>query len=300
MMFGATVLMVAALTAPAPQARENRAPQTDETVAVAKGARLTVDNFAGEVVIRTWNRDSLRVQARHDRQVKVNIRNTAAGVTISSEHQGRGSVDFEISMPAWMPVKVGGTYNFITVEGAQSEVSAETTRGDIVIKGGTGTVTAKSISGEVIVEGARGRIIASSVNEGIRITDASGDISAESNNGDIRLTAIKSPSVEANTINGSIDFEGPPVDRGRYRLTTHNGNINVAVPESSNVSFTVRTYQGRFSPTLTNLTGPPRSEVRQGRRTTYTLGNGSADMELESFGGSIRVGGPGSLKPVKK
>lgn len=283
------MLVAAALTIPAVQGRQPRAPQTDQTVTVARGARLTVENFAGEVVVRAWDRDSLRVQARHSPSVKVEVRTTPAGVVVRADHQARGSVDYEISIPAWMPVRVGGTYNFITVEGSQSEVSAETTRGDVVIKGGTGTVTAKSIMGEVIVEGARGRVTANSVNQGIRITGASGDITAETTNGSISLSQITAQNVDVNTINGDIAFAGPAADRGRYRFTTHNGDITVAIPEASNVTFTVRNYQGSFSSTF-KLNGPPRSEVRQGKRTVYTLGSGSAEMELETFGGSIRVG----------
>ncbi|MBA2304657.1 MAG: hypothetical protein H0W08_18770, partial [Acidobacteria bacterium] len=215
------MIFAAALAVFPQQGREARTPTTDETVAVARGARLTVENFAGEVVIKAWERDSLRVQARHDSRAKVNIRTTAAGVAIRTDNQARGSVDYEISAPAWMAIKVVGTYNFITVEGSQSEVSAETTRGDVVIKGGTGSIVARSIQGEVIVEGVRGRLTASSINEGVRITGASGDISAESTNGDITLTQIKSQNVEVSTINGDVQFDGQLTDRGRYRFTTH-------------------------------------------------------------------------------
>jgi DUF4097 and DUF4098 domain-containing protein YvlB len=298
MMFGATVAIAAALTVPV-QAREMRAPQTDQTVTVVKGGRLTIENFAGEVVVRSWERDSVRVQARHGQRVKVNVRNTQGNVRVSADSAGHGSVDYEISAPAWMPVKIEGTFIFISVEGSQSDVSAETTRGDIVIKGGSGTVVAQSIEGEVVLEGVRGRITASSVNEGVRISDASGEISVESSNGDIRLTRIKSPNVEASTINGDIVFEGPPADRGRYRFTTHNGDITAVIPESSNVTFVVRSYQGRFSPSI-KLAGPPRADVRQGRRTNYTLGTGSAEMEMVTFGGSIRVGTPETIKLKEK
>jgi hypothetical protein len=298
-MFAAFVLIVAALAAPAPQERQSRTPRTDETVAVAKGARLTVDNFAGEVVIKAWDRDSLRVQAMHNSRTKVNIRTTPSGVVVRAQHeQAPTSVDYEISVPAWMPVRVVGTYNFINVEGTQSEVSAETTRGDVTVRGGTG-VTAKSIEGEVVVDGARGRIVASSVNEAVRITAASGEITVETTNGDITFTQMKAQNVEGSTVNGDILFEGAPADRGRYTFTTHNGDITIAIPESSNVSFSVRSYQGRFSPTI-NVSGPPRSEVRQGRRSTYTLGNGSAEMELETFGGNIRVIPPSALKLKEK
>ena len=50
----------------------------------------------------------------------------------------QGSVDYDITAPAWMPIKVEGTYNFVTMDGVQGEVFATSVRGDIVIKGGTG------------------------------------------------------------------------------------------------------------------------------------------------------------------
>ncbi len=176
------------------QERGRRTPQTDRTVTVAKGARLSVSNDAGEVVLRTWDRDSLRVQASHSARVTVDIQTTGNIVTVRSRaSSGAGGVDYEITAPAWLPVKVSGQFLYIGIEGAQNEVSAETVSGDIVVKGGSGFVTAKSIQGEVIVEDAKGRINVSSVNEGIRITGASGDVTAESTNGDIALDAASTP-----------------------------------------------------------------------------------------------------------
>lgn len=289
-----TSLILSALLAQQPSAREARAPETDQTVAVTRGARLLVDNFAGEVIVKTWNRDQLRVQARHPARVKVAIRTTTAGVTVRADSSGPpSSVDYEITAPAWMAVKVAGTYNFITVDGAESEVTAETTSGDILIKGGSGTVIAKSIQGEVQVEGARGRINVSSVNEAIRVVGASGDITAETTNGSISLTNITSASVQATTVNGNIVFDGSMAVNGRYAFATHNGDITAAVPENSNATFIVRTYNGDFSTNLP-LSGPPRTEPRRGRRVSYTIGNGSAEMEMETFGGSIRVRKPGT------
>jgi DUF4097 and DUF4098 domain-containing protein YvlB len=295
-----TVALVAALGASAPplQAQSARPPQTDQTVPVARGARLTVDNFAGEVVIRGWDRDSIRVRARHASRARVSIRTTPSEVAISaSGTQGpAGSVDFEIDVPVWIPVKVGGTYAFISVEGTENEVGAETVRGDITIRGGGGIITGKSIDGDVTVAGAKGRITVSSVNQGITIEGVSGDVAAETTNGPIVLTKIQSESAEAGSVNGTITYEGTPAARGRYRFSTHNGDILVAVPESAGASFTVRTYNGRVS---TNLTLHGGGDARRGRRVTYTLGNGGAEFELESFGGTIQLRRPGTL-PVQK
>lgn len=272
--------------------RQSKAPQTDQTVPATRGARLTVNNFAGEVNIRTWERDALRVQAVHSARTKVSIQTTPSGMSLNASGSmgPPGAVDYTITAPAWMPIKVSGTYNFVSIEGAQSEVSAETVRGDIVVKGGTGFVTAKSVEGEIILEGVRGKVTASSVNEGIRITASSGEIAAETINGSIVMSRIDSKSVSASSVNGDITYDGSAVDGGRYSFSTHNGDITMAIPETSNATFSVRTYNGDFKPTLP-VTGV--GEARRGKRLTFVLGNGSAEVELESFGGTIRLRRPG-------
>jgi len=258
---------------------------------------LSVENFAGEVIIRAWDRDAVRVQARHATRARINIRTVATGIrlTSSGERGPVGSIDYEISAPAWMPIKVDGTFNFVTIEGSQAEVAVDTNRGDVVIKGGNG-VLAKSVEGAITVEGARGKINVSSINQGIAISGASGEILAETVNGPISLSGMEATSVEASTINGNITYEGSAASAGRYRLTTHNGTIVVGVPEAASATFYVRTYNGGFNSAL-----PVKGDtnVRGGRRAMFTLGGGSAEFELESFSGSIRLRKPGAVPAAK-
>lgn len=279
-----------ALTLTQAAAPRLQTPQTDETVAVQRGGRLAINNFAGEVIVRTWDKDAVRVVARHQTRTTVRIRPGSAGLSISASgsHGPQGSVDYEITAPAWMPVRVEGTYNFVTIDGAQAEVFANTVRGDVIIKGGTGVITAKSVEGEVQVDGARGKVNVSSVNEKVRITNTTGDITAESVNGGITMTGIDSKSVEASSVNGTIVYEGKLADGGHYSFGTHNGDVVLGLPENANATFTVRTFNGSFSSEFT-LEGYNRGDARGGRRLTATLGNGSADVSLESFGGSIRL-----------
>ena len=292
-----TGILMALTLAQAPAARQT-APQTDETVPVQRGSRLAINNFAGEVIIHTSNADAVHIVARHQARTKVIIRNQGTTVSISATGTmgPQGSVDYDITAPAWMPIKVEGTYNFVTMDGVQGEVFANTVRGDIVIKGGTGTITAKSVEGEVQVEGARGKVNVSSVNEKIRITDTSGDITAESVNGGITMTGVDAKSVDASTVNGNIVFEGKLADGGHYSFGTHNGDLSLGVPENVNATFTIRTYQGTFSTDLP-LEGVSRADIQRGRRVTTTLGNGSADVSLETFGGSIRVRRGSAARP---
>ena len=78
-----TAILALTLAQAAP-AHPPRPPDTDQTVPVQRGGRLTINNFAGDVVIHTWSNDSLHVVARHQSRTKVNIRPTAAGMTVSA------------------------------------------------------------------------------------------------------------------------------------------------------------------------------------------------------------------------
>jgi DUF4097 and DUF4098 domain-containing protein YvlB len=281
------------------QDRTRSSARTEQTVSVSRGTRLRLDNQAGSVTVRAWDKDAVRVQAEHGSNVQVSIRNARSVLRIDSDAtSGKlGRVVYEIAVPKWMPVSVETTFDDITVEGTESDVSVETVRGHVMIKGGSGSVKAESVQGRVVVEGARGRIEASSVSDLIKLDTVTGEISADATNGAISLVRIQSSMVDANTVNGSITFDGKIADDGHYGFSTHNGDIVVAIPPSANVTFDVITYHGRFAPDLPLKGSAPR---RRGDHAVYTLGTGAAQMELESFGGSIKVIEGGSAQPSAK
>jgi DUF4097 and DUF4098 domain-containing protein YvlB len=270
------------------QDRRRGASQTDQTLDVSRGTRLVLESLSGTVMVHGWDKDTLRVQARHPAATQVSVRNIKSTVSVHSDST-RGpalTVDYDINVPRWMPLSIEVTYDDITVEGTESDVAVQTVRGTITIKGGRGTLKAETVEGKIIVDGINGRLEASSVNDSIRIADSSGEIAVETTNGGITLSRIQSSMVEANTVNGSISFDGTIADDGHYSLSTHNGDILVGLPERSNLTFDVRTYNGSFN---TELPVKGNAPPRRGGHALYTLGTGSARMELESFGGSITV-----------
>ena len=126
------------------------------------------------------------------------------------------------------------------------------------------------------------------------VSEVSGDLTAETVNGDITLTQIESANAEANTVNGDITYDGTIKDGGRYRFGTHDGDLRVSVPEKANVSVSVSTFNGEFNACFpVQLTGKTR------HRFSFTIGSGSARLELESFGGNIKICRPGQLSKDK-
>jgi DUF4097 and DUF4098 domain-containing protein YvlB len=170
----------------------------------------------------------------------------------------------------------------------------------VTLKGGAGVVSLKSIEGEILVEDARGKLKLDTVNEGISIRGAAGDITATTINGDIRMLGMKAASLEATTVNGDIIYEGAVAD-GFYRCSTHNGDITLALPENASASVSVRTYQGDMRSSFP-IAADAGEAPRRGRRQTFTLGNGAAQIEMESFGGDVRIRKVGevSLEPKRK
>src|SRR5216117_2094998 len=257
--------------------------QTDTTVPVRAGARLEISNFGGEIAVKTWSRNAVRVMAEHSSRDRIRVDASDQVVRVKTEAGRRGpsQIDYAVTVPAWMALNLSGVYTDIKVDGAQNEITAETVQGEITVLGGAGNVSLKK---------ARGRIDLSSVNEQIRATEVSGDLTAETVNGDITLVQIESANAEANTVNGDITYDGTIKDGGRYRFGTHDGDVRVSVPEKANVTVSVSTFNGDFSACFpVQLTGKTK------HRFNFTIGSGSARLELESFGGDIKICRPGQL-----
>src|SRR5476651_605633 len=269
---------------------------TDQTVQVAKGTKLDVTNFAGDVNIKVWDKDAVRVEVNNSDRETVEIKQVEQSLRIRSRSLRGGpprSLDYTISVPSWMPIVVAGTYADVTMDGVGADVSVETTHGDVKVRGGSGFISLKSVQGEITLEKAKGRIEVRAVNESIHLADINGDLSAESTNGSIILDRIDSANVDLYTVNGNISYDGPIKDKGLYRLTTHNGTIGIALADKSNAMLTVRTYNGGFKSSF-----PLKLDDQNPRkRFTLSFGNGSAHVELESFGGSILLRRPGEPRP---
>lgn len=270
--------------------------QTDTTIPVRAGARLEVNNYGGDITVKTWSRSAVRIAADYSSRDRITIEATDQVVQVKSQGRRGPSrvVEYDITVPAWMALALSGVYTDISVDGAQGEITAETVEGAVKVSGGVGTVSLKSVQGDVTLEKARGRIDLSSVNESITAKDISGDIAVETVNGDITLTQIESANTEANTINGDIVYDGTIKDGGRYRFSTHDGDLRVSIPEKANVAVSVSTFNGDFTPCFpVQLTGKTK------HRFTFTIGAGSARLELESFGGDIKICRPGMLTKDK-
>ena len=263
--------------------------QQDTTVPVPTGTRLELDSHAGDIVVRTWNRNAIQVSADlTDRdRIAVEINGGVATIKRVSRRMVHLSTDYRLTVPIWMDLELSSVNGNITVENSEGRVSANSVEGNVTVRGGREFVSVHTVEGEVLIGGVRGRLEANSVDGGIMINDVDGAIFAESVDGDITMEDVTSADVEANTVDGNISYRGSVTRQGRYRLGSHDGDIVLEVPDMS-AEISVSTFEGELETCgFPAVTRP--AEDRNNRRLRFTIGGGGARIDLETFDGNIYV-----------
>jgi DUF4097 and DUF4098 domain-containing protein YvlB len=266
--------------------------QSDTTVSVQPGTRLSVNNFGGEIVVRAGAERRVRVEASHSSGSRVEIESTEGVLAVKTRGR-RGpahSVDLRLTVPRAMSLSLSGVHTDVDVEGIDGDVSVETVEGDVRVSRAGGGVTVRSVEGDVTLDAVRGRVDAGSVDGDVRIHGADGELRAETVDGDIFLFDVKSSTVEASTVDGDVRYRGAIRDQGRYRFATHDGDVMVGIPDGTNATITVSSFDGDFDASF-----PVQLADKRKHRFQITLGTGSAQLELETFDGDVRLRRPAEI-----
>jgi hypothetical protein len=228
--------------------------ETEEmTFDVNPGARVSVENINGDILIVGGSGDQVHVVARKKAgkqeymdELKVVVDADEDYVRIETRHpkseggwfkwgnDGNGSVSYELMVPAGVKLDTISTVNGdVNIKAVSSLVKAETVNGSLEAIGLKGDVNLETVNGSIKAEFDR-------LGEGQRV-------SADAVNGRIVLLipGDASARVEAETVNGSIDADdfGLEPEKGfvgrdlsgkigngeaRISLDTVNGSIRIS------------------------------------------------------------------------
>jgi DUF4097 and DUF4098 domain-containing protein YvlB len=280
------ILLAGILTAP---------QQADTTIIVAATERLEVQTAGGEIIVDTWDRNEVRIVAEYGSRDELRVSTSGAVLRVRSESsRGLAIIDYRITVPPAMDLELVGMHADISVDGSQGQVGARTVNGDITVIGGGGQVEVETVQGDVVVEGARASVRARSVSGQVRLRDISGPIDAQTVSGSVVMLGIESNQVEATAVSGGIFYDGPIRDNGRYSFVSHSGSVTLALPEAPNATVSVAVLSGSIRSSFPGMVG---STDGRGRRQSFTVGSGSASVEIESFSGSVRLVRRGEVDP---
>jgi Putative adhesin len=187
-----------------------------------------------------------------------------------------GRVDYEILVPADAS---------ITLHSSTGPLRAERLHGDVTLEGAAATVEIRDMTG--------GHLRVKTLNGPVTLTNVlDGYVEIDSLSGEVTLNGVTGPLVQVISTSGSISYTGDFGDRGEYRLTSHSGDIDAIVPDSTSADVSARSVRGEVHDDIhlqpKNHTWFP---LKEGSAFWGTMGRAavSSTVVLRSFSGKIHL-----------
>ncbi|MGC2474296.1 MAG: DUF4097 family beta strand repeat-containing protein [Candidatus Sulfotelmatobacter sp.] len=249
---------------------------------VGPKAGLSVNNTYGSVSVKpsTGNVVVINAVIASD---KVEVDNSLVGNRVEVQShllpgadEKTGRVDYEILAPADAS---------ITLHSSSGTLHAERLHGDLSLEGAAATVDLRDITNaHVHVKTLNGPVTLTNVQDG--------HVEVDSLSGSVTLKGVTGPLIQVISTSGAISYVGDFGDHGEYRLTSHSGDIEAVVPETTSADVSARTVRGEVHD---DIPLQPKSHtsfvLKEGSAFWGTMGRAavSSTVVLRSFSGKIHL-----------
>jgi len=101
---------------------------------------------------------------------------------------------------------------------------------------------------------------------------------------------VDSQQVQAQTVSGNVRFGGAVAKGGRYELSSHSGNLSVALGGSTGFEVEATSFSGSIRSDFSFNSGSgDQGNTRWRKSIRGVYGDGSAILDLTTFSGSIVI-----------
>src|ERR1051325_8338552 len=206
----------------------------DLRYSVQPGATISVTNDYGPITVHAASGNQVVISATpHSTKVEIDGNQSGNRIDVRSHFLQKaspveGAVDYDVQIPAAAS---------IVLRTANGTVKVQSVNGDISVESDTGSVDVRdTMNGHVHVRTMGGPVTLANIQNGhVELTSVSGDVT---------LNNVSGSLVSANTNGAAIHFTGDCSGGGEYSLSTHSGNIDVALPANASVDVTARSMNG--------------------------------------------------------
>ena len=237
--------------------------KVERSVSADSAVTVSICVMAGNITVRGWDEKEVRVQSSEASQIEFRRKDGSAAstpakklevVVVDKSNARKGYrecptiADVELDLPRGATVHVQTRDGDISI----SEIGfayAWTQNGDIRIDGVTRAVEVGTIGGGIEIRDSSGRINVSSVSGNVEASnlkpvDASDAFEVVSVSGDITLDQVTHTQLNAKTVNGNVNLNGPLATGGRYGFNTFSGDVTLKLPVESSFRLTAKVSQG--------------------------------------------------------
>lgn len=249
---------------------------------VGPKAGISVNNPYGSISVRPSTNNTVVVNAvLHSDKVEVDPSQSANRILIQSHllpgaDANSGKVDYEVLVPPDASV---------TLHSSTGPLYAEKLHGDVTMEGAASTVDARDLSNaHVHVKTLNGAVNLRNVQDG--------HVEVDSLSGEVTLNGVTGPLVQVISTSGKIIYIGDFGSSGEYRLTSHSGDIEATIPETTSADVSARSVRGEVHD---DIPLQPKSHtafvIQQGRAFAGTMGRAavSSTVVLRTFSGKIHL-----------
>lgn len=223
--------------------------------ALKPDGRITLKNITGDVQIKVWQRNEVKVDAVKRAYKRARLNEAEISVEASPEVIHLSTI-YASSTNTW---NFGGEGRY------NNPASVEY---NLTVPSGARLDTIELVNGALNIEDVTGDVEASSVN---------GHITAHGLTGEVKLS----------TINGKLEASFKRLDSsGLIRLTSVNGPIVMLLPKNADADIAASTLLGQMS---NDLGLPVERSEHSGQNLTGTLGRGGPSIRLNNVKGNISI-----------
>lgn len=249
---------------------------------VAPKAALSVNNPYGSISVKPSNGTVVMVNATLSSD-KVEVDNNFAGNRVELQSHllpgadaQSGRVDYEILVPPDTTLALHSSYGTL---------HAEKLHGDVTLEGAGANVDVRDISdAHIHVKTLNGPVTLTNVQDG--------HVEVDSLSGNVTLNSVDGPLVQVISTSGGINYVGDFGDHGEYRLTSHSGDIDAIVPDTTSADVNARSVRGEVHDDIHLQPKAHTSFVlKEGSAFWGTMGRAavSSTVVLRSFNGKIHL-----------
>jgi DUF4097 and DUF4098 domain-containing protein YvlB len=249
---------------------------------VTSNAGVSVNNPYGAISVKPSTGNVVVVSASLSSD-KVEVDNNQVGNRIDIQSHllagadaTSGRVDYEILVPVDCNV---------TLHSTTGPLHAERLHGDVTMEGAEAAVDVRDITGShVHVRTLNGTVTLTNVQNG--------HVEVDSLSGDVSLNRVTGPLVQVISTSGKINYTGDFGNSGDYRLTSHSGDIEAIVPDTTSADVNARSVRGEVHD---DIPLQPKTHtsyvVKAGSAFWGTMGRAavSSTVVLRSFSGKIHL-----------
>lgn len=261
----------------------------DQTWPAAKNALVEIQNPAGSVTIKAWDREEVAVKGTLGKGAeKLEFSGDRQRLQLTAKvpsHERPPESNLVINVPAGARLKVSGISTKVDVTGVAGPVTTETVDGGVTVSGAA-EVEVKTVNGPVEVTGTKKRVQVNAVNGDASVKGGSGTVSASTVDGSVVVSGTALENVRLNSVQGSVRFEGPLPAGASLHAHSVGGTVTLAIPASNGVDYTVGTMSGTIKNDLSDAT--PKEMIAR-KELSFSTGGGGATVQVDTLSGAIHL-----------